>query len=164
MLACLEFAIKVITNYMWRWAQGKVKGIRYLLRVKNQTWKCRRLGVFMMGVTAVQSEPSGWELSIVDDRKRYFMDSHQLVFFQRQRKKKITLIWQSQVTTHTDKVLSGTRESDWSTSFWFCCLQLVMLKTVCILKHIHTYIYANTVDYSWQLSESYQSPDKMKPV
>lgn len=137
MMSCLEFEIKVTTNYTWRWAQGRVEGIRCCLRIKYQSWKCSRPGRFMMGDTAVQSEPSGWSLSTVNDRKRYFVDGHQLVFFQRQRKKKITSVWQSQVTTRTDKVVSGTWASDWSTGFWFCCLQLVMLKIICILKHIH---------------------------
>lgn len=145
MLSCLEFEIKVLTNYMCRWAQGRVEGIRYLLRIVYQTRKCSRPEGFMMGDTAVQSEPSGWELSIVDD-KEIFCGWPSTCLLSETEEEKITSVWQSQVTTPTDKVVSGTWASDWSTSFWFCCLQLVMLKIICILKCIHTYIHANTVD------------------
>lgn len=100
MLSCLEFQIIVTINYMWQWAEGRVEGIRCFLTIKYQPWNCSGPGGFIVGDAAVQSEPSVWEISIADDRKRYFVDNQPLVFFQRQREKKILSMWQPQVTTY----------------------------------------------------------------
>lgn len=164
MLSCLEIEIKVITNYTWRWAQGRVEGIWCLPRIMYQTQKCSRPGGFTMGDIAVHSEPSGWELSTVNNKNRYFVDVYQLVLFQRQRKKK--------KKNHINTTVTGNyiywKSCQFHVSIWllkaFDCLQLAMLKIICILKHIHTHIYASRLQLTafWKLPKSRQDRSLFK--
>lgn len=80
---------KASINRTWRRAEGRVEGREILLWIKYQAWNCSGPGWFIVGAAAVQSEPSVWEKSTADDRKRYFVDKQPLVFFQRQREQNI---------------------------------------------------------------------------